>query len=51
MVPPRKTSETAKNDQSFNASSIISSLVEANKSKLAGGKGLAAKLAKKQEKF
>ena len=43
--------ETTKNDQSFNASTIISSLVQANKTKLASGNVLANKLAQKPEKF
>ena len=46
-----KEASTSKNDQSFNASTIISSLVEANKSKLASGNILASKLAKRPEKF
>jgi hypothetical protein len=48
-VPENK--DTSRNNDSFNVSSIISSLVEANKNKLVSGNNLANKIVKKQDNF
>jgi hypothetical protein len=51
-IPPKKVQEnkdTSRNNDSFNVSSIISSLVEANKNKLVSGNNLANKIVKKQD--
>lgn len=54
-IPPKKpvpeNKDTSRNNDSFNVSSIISSLVEANKNKLVSGSTLASKIVKKQDNF